>query len=264
MRKNDPSKMGHPLFLIPLLILLVLGCFLRLKNAHDADSFNGSNYYALGLNLKTEGIFAYPTNPKLPTAYRSPLYPAFLALFVPRETSHFPHRILYAQAILGSIAIASLYVLGSAAYHPAAGLFSAAWYALDPEQTRLCASLEIEFFFSLLLLAIACGLVYCSLQHSLYSYLGLSFLIGVSLTCRSTLFLYPLFLGIMHRHGKIGLILLSSYLVLIPWTLRNAIHFREFIPFEHHAAICNLFTASEGMVQTWLPRDAQAMAAMGD
>jgi hypothetical protein len=258
------------------MLALVLGCgaFLRFERARTADSFGGGNYYALGFNVRNEGVLAYPANPRLPSAYRAPLFPDFIGLFCPNSSVPMPRRVLYAQALLGTLAIGALYVLGSALHSPMAGLLAAGMYAFSAEQIRYGASLEVEHFHAVFLLAVACALVYWFMRPSQRSSWGLGLLIGFSLNCRSSLFLFPFLLAVacpllqarfrLQGRLRLGVVILAAAATLVPWTVRNAKHFKEFVPFERYAAACNIFTASEGMSGTLLPMQAQALAGLGD
>ena len=260
--------------LILLVFALAAGAFLRFERARAAVDFGGGNYYALGLNLQTQGVLAFPANPRLPSAYRAPLYPSFIAALLPGEAKAFPRRLLDVQALLGTLAIAALYLLGRCVHSRCAGALAATAYAFNADQIAYGASLEIEHFYSLLLLSAACALVYWFRRPSKSSSWVLGLIIGISLSCRSTLFLFPPFLaaaclirpGYFPGNAKrnIALVILSAALTLSPWIVRNAVQFHAFIPFERYAAACNLFTASEGMVGTLLPSQAQQIAAAGD
>ncbi|MEK7233801.1 MAG: glycosyltransferase family 39 protein [Elusimicrobiota bacterium] len=268
------SNCRHRPDLVLLVFALTAGAFLRLERAAEADTFGGANYYALGLNLRTQGVLAFPTNPRLPSAYRGPLYPSFIAALLPKKEVPFPRLVLYVQALLGTLAIAGLYLLGGAVHSRLAGALAATAYAFNADQIAYGASLEIEHFCSLLLLSVACALVCWLRRPSNKSTWILGLAIGFSLNCRSTLFLFTPFLlaacllrpHFFHKNAKrqLALVLLCSALTLSPWIARNALHFRTFIPFERFAAACNLFTASEGMVGTLLPSQAQAIASAGD
>lgn len=244
------------------------GAFLRFRNAAEAVSFHGQNYYSLGLNLKKEGVLGYPSNPKLPTAYRSPLYPSFIASLLAPGENPFPSRVLHAQALLGALAVLALYVLGAAVAGPLAGLLAAWLYALDPGQLTHVRSLDIEHFYGLLLIASASGLALWAARPGRAAAWGLGLLLGLSLLCRSPLVFFPAVLAVWlawRRLPPAGIVkgllpvVLGASLPLVPWVLRNAAHFRAFVPLERHAGVCNLYTASQGMIETWLPSEAYAL-----
>lgn len=259
----------------PLVLLataVVCGGALRVKTAAQTTEITGQNYYHLGLNLRREGVLAYPANTKLPTAYRAPLYPVLVATMLDPRAS-FPRRQINLQAALGILAIPAIYVLGSATLGPLPAALGALLYAFDPVQIRACSSLEVEFFYSLLLLGTACSLAFWTLRPSRLSALGAALAIGTSLNCRSPLALFPLVLlaACLFRAtlrerlaGQGRLILLTFWIPLAPWIVRNYIHFRAFIPLERHAATYNFFTASEGMLGGWSREDSYSLAEVGD
>jgi hypothetical protein len=251
--------------MILLALALAAGGFIRFRNAASADSFHGQNYYSLGLNLSNEGILGYPANPRLPTAYRAPLYPSFLAALLPQGPSPFPRSVLLAQAGLGTLAILGVFALGGAVGGPLTGLLAAWLYSLDPGQILHARSLDIEHFYGLLLLAVALGLAWWRVKGDRRSAWCLGLLLGFSLLCRSPLVFFPallaagLALRLRSASGTVlGLapIALGALIPLLPWMGRNAVHFRQFIPLERHAGVCNLYTASQGMIETWLPSEA--------
>lgn len=272
--QNLVARWGRRPDLVLLILALAAGGVLRLKRAQAAESFSGVNYYALGLNLRTQGVLAFPTNPRLPSAYRGPLYPSFIATLLPKGTAPFPRLVLYAQALFGTLAIAGLYLLGGAVHSRLAGALAATAYAFNADQIAYGSILEVEHFYSLLLLSVAWALVLWLRRPSNTSAGLLGLAIGFSLNCRSSLFAFPFCLMAIvlmrpvffHKDAKrhLAFVFLVSALTLSPWIARNAVHFRTFIPFERFAAACNLFTASEGMVGTLLPSQAHEMAAAGD
>jgi hypothetical protein len=263
------SRLAFPL----LLLCLAYGTQARLRAARDAVVFGGQNYYGLGLNLKRSGILGYPSEPGLPTAFRGPLYPSFIASLLPDGASPFPRGALYAQALLGSLAILGVYALGTAVSGPLAGLLAAAAYAVDADLIAFCASLDIEHFYSLLLLAIAGSLVAWGRDRGPGPAWQLGLLLGVSLTCRSSLALFPALLALwclspcppfQESRRMLPALILGSLLPLLPWAGRNALQFRKFIPFERHAAAANLYAASEGMTMTLVPEHGRWLVGQGD
>jgi len=94
--------------------------------------------------------------------------------------------------------------------------------------------------------------------------------IGISLTCRSTLFALPgIVLGwaiwrLKLAWKKAALLLLCAYAAVIPWTMRNAWHFHAFVPFERHAATANIYTASLGVLHNIRNDQAAQLAERQD
>jgi len=81
------------------------------------------------------------------------------------------------------------------------------------------------------------------------------------LMCRSSLFFLPFILiGVYYfrpkafKHVKktMWILLLFSYILLLPWVARNAYHFKEFIPFERNAAAEDIYVASLGEISDQL------------
>jgi 4-amino-4-deoxy-L-arabinose transferase-like glycosyltransferase len=264
-----PVKMLRTGALWPALLLIVAfaGVLLRVQRLADPASRAVSGYYSLAVNLRNTGVFAYPGSPRTPTAYRAPLYPAFLYPFAGESGADFRTAAL-AQVMLFLAALLLVWTIalkigGSGAGGTAAALI----YAVHPVSVMYGVSFGVEFFYGVLLAAIAAALVHASETGRTRHY-ALAFLLsGISITCKSPMFLFPVFLCgallfLKDRRPsakKLLLLCLIAYLPLLPWTVRNLERFRAFVPLEKDSAICDLYTAAAGMPRSCPPETAKAV-----
>ncbi|MFA6317471.1 MAG: hypothetical protein WC943_08630 [Elusimicrobiota bacterium] len=237
---------------------LLIGGLLRLGSAFvttgPEDFWNGEwEYYGIGVQLAEAGEFR-PLPGWIPTAFRMPLYPAALSLVRRVKPGILSARILNAAADTAAIAAvaAAAGMLGGGL---AGGLAAVLYAFFDPaiEQVR---SPGIEAFFGLLVALALAGWVDASRRGGARRTACSAALLGLTLSCRSTLFLMPLVLvwvlpaaGWKARLRALVVLALGSLAFVLPWTLRNASLFRTFIPFENGAVSLNLWGASVGLLE---------------
>lgn len=215
------------------------------------------DYYALGESLATRRVLAYPGRPNTPTAFRGALYPGWLALGFTGGERPPALALLRSQALLSGSAAIAVYAGAAALSAPSGGLIAAWLFALHPAAVGSAASLQIESFFSLSLLGVLLSILLWHERRTPACAAVAGAFLGLSLATRSTLTLLApaaLLLGMRAKPRaprlQAGLYLLAASLPLLPWTLRNAVQFRTFTPFEHSAAVANFYTASLGWVDT--------------
>jgi 4-amino-4-deoxy-L-arabinose transferase-like glycosyltransferase len=247
--------MPPPRAVWPLLLGLVLaaGLAARWKASRGPLLFDRPDYVVLADNLVSHRLLG---EDERPGAFRGVLFPAAIAL---TRESWFPLSLPFPrwQALLSAAAIPGAALLGLLAHSPLAGLLAAVLVACDPGLIGAAPSYHIEPFLGLLVLAVCLALLLWK-QRPGAAGAGLAgACVGLSLLCRSTLFLLPPFLLLAAslvpalkglRRGRTAF-LAASYLLLAPWAARNAWHFRAFIPLEQGAASRNLYAASLGYVE---------------
>lgn len=235
-----------------LCALLAAGWLTR-RNAPEEPV---SSYFGLGWAWHSTGVLSYPGSPGVPTAYRAPLYPAYLSVFA---GSGDPRAARAAAGVLYFAGGALVYAVAAACASPWAGLAGAAIYALHPDVSVYASSLGIEFFYSLLLVVLAALLAVPYRQAGASRVFAACLLTGITLSARSVLVAFPPLLGALFSRGsprRAALLALLCYLPLAPWTLRNLAHFRAFVPLERGAMVCNIYSASEGELGGMLPEEA--------
>ncbi|MBI4678169.1 MAG: glycosyltransferase family 39 protein [Elusimicrobia bacterium] len=237
---------------------LFFGGILRLASARVGDGADGFwndewEYYGIGAQLAETGQFR-PYPGWIPTAFRMPLYPS--AISVVRRAAPGISALRVAQALADECAVAAVYAAASLLGGGLAGGAAAAFYAFfDPaiEQVRFP---RIETFFGLLTILALCAWIDAARRKGGNRVLCAAALLGIALSCRSTLFLLPPFLALLPeargwkaRLKTLAVAVLGGYLLLLPWTLRNAALFGAFIPFENGAVSLNLWGASVGLLE---------------
>jgi len=251
-----------------LIVVIILSCFFVIKHFKTNNQEIVSGYYSLAVNLKTHHVFSYPGSPMTPTAYRAPLYPAFLYLFAGNKDNNIKMAFV-AQLVLFILTILLIWHIANFLTKSAfASLVAVGIYSLNPQTIKYVASFGVEFFYGFLLLSII-GVLLHALDskkwHINYYVIGFV-LIGVSITCKSPMAFFPPILALwlyfkpsspVALKRKVFLLLTVSYLILFPWILRNANEFHEFIPFERYVPLTNIYTASKGMAKSCLPSEAR-------
>jgi 4-amino-4-deoxy-L-arabinose transferase-like glycosyltransferase len=247
--------------LLCLFAAALLGTWLRIR-AFNSSPRELTGYYSLAENLKATGVYAYPGSPFTPTAYRAPLYPAFLYPFVDGGAGGVS-RAFAAQLAVFLLTLFLVWAVSAAAGGALGAGAASLLYALHPEAALYAASFEVEFFYGYLL-ACAAGWLYLAAESGRpRHYLGAVALVGLAIACKSPLFLFPLLLALppfwkLWRAGRRLLPLaLAAYLLLLPWVLRNQARFGEFIPLEKGAALGPVYTAVLGLPLVQSPKMAQ-------
>lgn len=261
-------------WLAALVAVLLLGLALRGREAFNRIEEGRVallDYYTLALNLHQRSILAYPLDPEIPTAFRAGLFPAFLAGLMQLASSTRPEFLMLVQIGLAGGMIVLCFAAAGAVHSLEAGIIAATMYALHPEQIRYAPNLNVELFFSVLLMAVALSLIEWTRGPRRAGVMRLGLAMGLSIACRSVLWLFPLALGVaghlrreLRPHAARHAVLagLVAVVPLAPWIARNAAQFGAFIPFEKCAAVSNLYSGSIGMIDTWNQIELQAVASL--
>jgi 4-amino-4-deoxy-L-arabinose transferase-like glycosyltransferase len=243
-----------------VLAALAIGGGLRLTAAGRpaglrAYWYGDWEYYAIGVSWAESGV--YRNFSQLPqTAYRMPLYPAFIAAV--RRAVPGPRAVRYAQALLDTAAIYGVSLLADVAAGPFCGGLAALLYALAPVPIGQVPVLMLESFFTFLVAAAALALMHWTRKPSSVGRGACAgAVLGLTLLCRSTLFALPwlVVIGIIRGTKRpreclpsAAVFLAACYLGLAPWIARNYAVFNAFIPFENGAAAFPIWGASLGLL----------------
>ena len=211
-------------------------------------------YYGIGAQLAEAGQFrAYPG--WVPTAFRMPLYPSFIALA--RRAVPGIGALRLAQALWDWCAIVGVYICAATLGGGLCGGLAACLYALWDLPLAQVPLPQIECFFGGLVIFSVCLWVLGARREGgrRAALLGTAML-GLTLSCRATFLALPFFLALTYpadgwkqRGRRLAGMVLGSYLLLTPWLLRNAVVFHRFIAVESGAASLNFWGASLGMVE---------------
>lgn len=163
-----------------------------------------------------------------------PLYPYFIALLY--RTFHTLGAVRWAQAVLGALIVPAVGRVGRLAFGRRAGLVAAAAVAFYPDFVWFSTHFWSETLFIVLLWWGLERLLSSDAADSTGAAVAAGLLWGLAtLTRELPLYLAPIALVWLLRRGpaawrRAGAFALCLVLTVAPWTLRNAIVFRAFIP----------------------------------
>jgi len=227
---------------------------------------DGAQYLRMARALAS-GLRFYDLFPEHISAARGVLFPAFLAL-AGKITSVTASGAAAAQALLNSFCVLLMYWAGAKLHSRYAGLAAALLFALDPVQIRQVSVPMIESFYTFALLAAAGSMLWLLEKPSPTRAAACGLTLGAGLLCRSALLFLPpllalalLLLKLKDARRLAALLLLSAYLPLLPWVLRNYHHFGELVAGERHTATGIFYTAAKGADYGLSGSDIDALAA---
>jgi Dolichyl-phosphate-mannose-protein mannosyltransferase len=241
---TDAGPPARPLLLLAVAGLLARAAFVALEPATHplADERTWTNWAVESLvtprvsfsPLKTHMIF-YP-----------PLYPYFIAL--PFALFHTLEAAKWAQVAIGALLVPAAGRVGVRAFGPRAGVMAAGIAAFYPELVWFAAHFWSETLFMALLWWAMERLIAADGRGSVGAAAAAGLLWGLAILTRETiLYLTPLAaVWLAWRTGRSGggrrtaAFLLCAILIVAPWTLRNWIAFRAFVPVSTAGGL-NLF-----------------------
>lgn len=198
-------------------------------------TFDG--YHDIALQLISGHGFAFdPVSG--PTAGRAPLYPLFLAaMYRVFGTGFWP--VLWIHAILGALTCSMLYLVGHRMFDRRVGVLGGILLAVYPPHVwwsqyilseTMLVFLIVSAFLRLLILA-----EHPSVRHAIAS----GALFGLTALCNAMILFFPplLVLTVLlsrerrRRYLRPALVMLATMaIVIVPWTVRNALTFHRLIP----------------------------------
>lgn len=233
-----------------LLLAMIVAAVLRLglvaivaNHPERYASFDGAGYDQLAQNLVEHGEFSQATEaPFVPDNYRTPLYPAYIALHY-WVFGHQPVSVLISQALaLELVSCALVFLIGSRLFSRWVGLAAAMLFALSPISIDYSALLWSDTLFTTcLLLAVWRVLEYFHTRRR-RDLLASGVLLGVATLVHPRSIVLPLafvpFIVIQLRgwHPVIrrrtrtlvvdsALIMVAFVMVIMPWMVRNYVTF---------------------------------------
>ncbi|MHC4973645.1 MAG: hypothetical protein ACYTG3_15070 [Planctomycetota bacterium] len=199
------------------LVPLVLGCALRFYLAYDSGELRDDEkyrYLEIASNLRDGHGFAIRGHP---TAQAMPLWPAALALW--------PLKAHYLNAILSTLALPLAWLLARRLAGPRVAFVVLCLMAVDLDQAVLGGSALTEPLLTVLLLLFALAWAHARTLPAAVA-------LGLAVLTRPEVFLLPFMLALFLRQWKRPAILLAAVVIAIaPWTIRNAVTLRAFVPF---------------------------------
>jgi tetratricopeptide (TPR) repeat protein len=237
---------------------------LRTVRAHSAEvpsaDEDSRQYYAAARNFTLAGVFsAAPPDepgPKPPATLRAAMYPAYLALAL-GDGSAGPAPAWRANLLASIAALALTGAAGLALGSPLAAAAALGLVALDPKQLETLWTLDVQAFFTVLVLGLALALLLWARRPTLKASAAAGFIMGASLCCRSTLILFPFFwaLVLWHLRDRVKRPLAQALvfaacaaLAALPWALRNRRVTGHFQILEKQTAGYVLAAGSMGVV----------------
>ncbi|HJS93160.1 MAG TPA: glycosyltransferase family 39 protein [Solirubrobacteraceae bacterium] len=248
--------------LIAVILIVALG--LRIAEVQRTDSSyrpinDAGSYLSLGSDIAHTGDYPLSHRPgagaagtRGPSAYFAPGYPYFLALVdlidghaVPRDGAVHPARI--AQAVLGTITVALIGLVAFELFGLTAGLIALVLAAVYPVAIGMAGTLVAENLLTPLVLAA----VYAELRvrragrpRSAYGWVaGAGVLTGLATLTHENAILIglPLLVAVWRvgprRLLAPGLLIATTALTILPWTIRNAEVMHRFIPVSDETGI---------------------------
>jgi len=180
-----------------------------------------------------------------PVATTPPLYVLFLAGVYGLGAT--PATVRVVQAVLGAAACLLLYVIGRKMFDDQVALLAALLLSVHPAYTYVAGlHLTENAFLPLLLLALLCAVTLGS-RPSAREALMLGAAAGLGSLARAAFlgFLPFLLVWVLLRDGPrsvsayrtVALVVLGFAAVLAPWTVRNALVLRAFVPVQSNGAL---------------------------
>lgn len=257
--KNYKTEIG--IFLLAFGVRFLYAIFVQFKFGAEgflaySDAF--SFYLPLAKNIVENQVFSMSfAPPYIPDAYRTPLYPIFLAGFLWLKLPLF--AVVFAQNVMAGIMAVLIYRIGVLIFSlPAGGrniaLFAAIFMSVEPMSVYWNNLLMSDYLFAFLFVSA----FYCFLLKRYYLF-ALSF--GLATLTRSVgVYFFPLFLIFMFWNNvgwkKIVLTALLFSAAIFPWMLRNKAVFDTWQLstaswYNLYGVVTQMFAQKEGFI---LPR----------
>jgi hypothetical protein len=172
--------------------------------------------------------------------FHPPLYPYFIGVF---SLLGGLGAVKVAQAVVSSLLVPALGILGAAVFGPAAGLAAAAIAAFYPELVWFAAHFWVESVFTVVLWWGFERLVAADARESLRLAIVAGLLLGLSILARETvLYFLPIAAAWLawRRPGgtrRAVAFLVAAILTVAPWTVRNWMVYGAFVPVSTAGAL---------------------------
>jgi 4-amino-4-deoxy-L-arabinose transferase-like glycosyltransferase len=234
--------------LLILLAIIAVGVILRLSLILLLPTTPISDFSVFDeIAARVASGAGYTDSGGLPTTYRPPGYPLFLAtIYTLFGRSWFAARL--ANVVLAVICIILTCLLAKGLFSQRVGLLSALIVALYPSHILYGNLLASENLFIPLLLATCLAFFYgMNRENKRLAFLVVAgMLLGLAVLTRPAAILLPVVFGtvLLARRAvpkeigvSIGLVIVSMIVVVIPWTARNYISTGELVPVASEGGI---------------------------
>jgi 4-amino-4-deoxy-L-arabinose transferase-like glycosyltransferase len=172
--------------------------------------------------------------------FHPPFYPYFIGVF---STLGGLGAVKVAQVVASTFVVPVLGLLGRRVFGAEAGLLAALFAAVYPELVWFSVHFWVEALFVVILWAAFERLFAADEQPSWKPAAVAGLLFGVSVLARETaLYFLPVvavWLGWRRPEGprRASAVLLGAFLVIVPWTVRNYVVYRAFVPVSTAGAL---------------------------
>lgn len=237
MPKNNSLKL--PKFII---ILFIIGFVLRIGFIFVSKSYINPNdweYGEIARNLVANNGYARTTgfNGSLElTSSHAPLYPYFLSVFYNLGQKTWVFTIIqFIQAFLSSLIILIFYKTALLLFNKSVAILTSVGITLYPSLIYYCAKLTPTTFF-IFLLSLTILLIYKIKKDNLISKILPGIMLGLSVLCNTLAFaIFPALIIWYVMKKKVllkdlFLIIITSLIILVPWTIRNYSVHHHIIP----------------------------------
>lgn len=193
-------------------------------------------YLSVSFNILTDRGFAEYLGG--PTAFAPPIYPYFLAGIF-KIFGYNMINVKIVQALVGGLTCILYYRMGTILFGRTAGLISAFIGALFPDLVILTGYLYSETVYMLFYSLAFMFLIQASVETDAWrDWILAGVFMGISLLTRHVLLVFPFFLVFVFllfrsrwlSMRKIVVFVIVCFLTVAPWTIRNYISFKQFIP----------------------------------
>lgn len=212
-------------------------------------------------------VSTYPADEYFPTAITEPVYPRLLAFaFTIFGEEKGTLAILLLQAIAVALSPVAVFYLGKKVFNRSTGMLAAFLLALWPHSIHL--ELNPASIMSLLVSVAALLSLWCMANPSVAKGIVLGLLLGISALTHTTTFLFipvaalSVFFSRSASFNRLRLqphilttslaIIVSSLIVIFPWTIRNYSAFGEFVLIRSGAGL-NIHQGSTILAGTFAP-----------
>jgi len=221
--------------LIVLVAIIVrLAYVVLVVGPNSPPTYDGIGYDMLGINLLQKGTYGV----EKPTAFRPPGYPLFLAAIY-LVFGHSFAAVRLVQAGVDALTCALTFAVGARLFNRRVAFLAALGLSLYPLQIYMVGefySETVSFLLQMVALWLAVWMMKC--RHWAIPLLLGVMLAATALTRPTAILWIPfMVLGIgflplswKQKARDVTLVLLGLALLFAPWTMRNYIVFREFIP----------------------------------
>jgi 4-amino-4-deoxy-L-arabinose transferase-like glycosyltransferase len=239
LRLPKPSGEAWAVFGVALAVRLAY--VLAVHPAGAQPSSDSIAYDELGWNLARGMGFQFMGESALYPTAKAPLLPWLVSL-VYRVTGHVFMAALLAQAVLGAFVPLLVRSLGGSMFNPPVGRLAGWLAAVHPLLVFFSGYLLTENLFSVVVLAAVLASAAWLRHPRAGRAFGAGLLWGLAALTRPTALPLPAAvaawawapIGLSLRPGErtrqVALLLLGTALAIAPWTARNAIVLREFVP----------------------------------